>query len=186
MLAVHADARRRRARVLGERLVRGQLELGEHRGEVHVAELRVQKDVAGERPRPEPGQLGMELEALQGDARPLLVVEVRRAVDRRRMEPALDEEGEGVRARIGPRLGGPEIGHGLGRDLPGALGLAADPDGDHRFQPGHEIGRPVPGGSDPLDGVEVGDADRERPPFARAGEYLGLGLRRIDFRSLVH
>ena len=185
-LAVHVDARRRRARVLGERLVRGELELGHHRGEVHVAELGMEEDVARERPRPEPGELRVELEALEGDPRPLLVVEVGRAVDRRHLEPALDEEGEGVRARVGPRLGGAEIGHRLGRHPPRALGLAADADGDDGADPGHEVGRAVPGGRDPLDGLEVGDADREGAPLPGVGEDLGLGPRRIALRPLNH
>ena len=147
----------------------------------------MQEDVAGEGPRPEPGELRVELEALEGDPRAFLVVEVGRTVDRRDLEPALDEEGEGVRAGIGPCLGGPEVGHGLGRYAPRALGLAADPDGDHRFRTRgmRSVGR-CPGGRDPFNGVEVGDPDRKGAPRLRAwAKISALASRGIDLRPLA-
>ena len=181
-LAEQRDAGHVRTGVLRQRRIGRKLELGEDRGEVHVAELGMEQDVAGQRAGAEAGKLRVQLQALERHPRSGLVVEVGRAVDRPGAEPALDEERAAVGDGVGAGLGAAEVGHGLGRHRPRALRLAADPERDDGADPGHEVARPVSGRCDPLDRLQVGDAGRER---ALAQAVVQDGLLRVRRRRAV-
>ena len=116
----------------------------------------------------------------RGHAGAGLRIHVGRAVHRARAVPVLDEEGEPVGDGVGARLGASEIGQRLGGDGPGALGLAADADGDDRTHLRHDVAGTVPGRGNALDRVEVGDADRERALALAIVDDRLLGFAGID------
>ena len=145
----------------------------------------MEQDIAGQRTGADPGQFGMHLQALQGDARAGIRVHVRRAINRADAELVLDVEGQAVGDGVGARFRGAEIAERLRRHGPGALGLAADADGDHRLDPRHDIGRPVAWRANPVDRLQVGNARSESALLQAVGQDRFLGGDLVDLGSFL-